>query len=75
MRRKEPTPLNDRFNVMWKYRGFDPGIRKKGDRSEQHGACRVIFSTNAENIGTAFCPHCKGTIDAGRCTRCFRRLP
>ena len=76
VKRREPTPMNDRYNVMPKYRGFKPGIRKTGDAPlvPDHGPCFVLFSKDDRKNGNAYCAECKRKIDdTGKCRTCGKQ--
>jgi very-short-patch-repair endonuclease len=45
-RERNPLPINEKFN-SWRYRGFDPGIRKEGDERYRHGPVKIIYSRDA----------------------------
>lgn len=74
-RKQEPTPMNDRYNTMPKYRGFKPGVRRAADEPEHHGTVKVIYSRDFPEIDqTYYCSQCRWPFREpkhGFCPRCM----
>jgi hypothetical protein len=69
--KRDPTPLNERYNKMPKYRGFKPGMRKMGEEDAHHGTVKVVYSRDyAALAGTYYCSQCRGGFDAPKRDKC-----
>jgi hypothetical protein len=72
--RRDPTPLNERYNKMPKYKGFKLGVRHADDDPHKHSAVKVIFNRDFPAVeGTFYCPACRAAFQApktGFCPRC-----
>jgi hypothetical protein len=76
--KRQPTPLNDRFNKMPKYRGLNPGIRRSADDPTRHGTVKVVYSRDfPQTEGSWLCPSCHRWANASdaRCPWCGKTPP
>jgi hypothetical protein len=73
--KRDPTPLNDRYNVMPKYKDFRPGVRHADEEPPKHGTVKVLFNRDFPGVeGSYYCSACRAAFREPKHASCPRCL-